>query len=119
MLDIKQSIVYQVHRRLLNDDWFGVAEALNETAFGVGLVATGKHYVIAGNSQNTDGVWFFFLKVYIFLLIFNLCLEKSMSTKEKELAQKILMEPWVFFHSNVDTNSRTKKTIKDSVRIII
>ena len=32
-----------LHRRLLHDDAFGVGEALNETAFGVGLVARGKH----------------------------------------------------------------------------
>jgi hypothetical protein len=30
-------------RRLLFDDAFGVGEALNETAFGEGLVARGKH----------------------------------------------------------------------------
>jgi len=32
-----------LHRRLLHDDAFGVGEALNETAFGVGLVARGTH----------------------------------------------------------------------------
>ena len=31
------------YRRLLHDDAFGVGEALNETAFGVGLVARGTH----------------------------------------------------------------------------
>ena len=30
-------------RRLLHDDAFGVGEALNETAFGEGLVVRGKH----------------------------------------------------------------------------
>ena len=35
-----------LHRRLFNDDAFGVGEALNETAFGVGLVARGKHRVL-------------------------------------------------------------------------
>ena len=35
-----------VHRRLLDDDAFGVGEALNETAFGVGLVARGKHFLV-------------------------------------------------------------------------
>ena len=34
-----------VHRRLLVDDKFGVGEALNETAFGVGLVVRGKHVI--------------------------------------------------------------------------
>ncbi|GLV45785.1 Lysosomal alpha-mannosidase II [Carabus blaptoides fortunei] len=88
-------IELMVHRRLLNDDWFGVAEALNEKAFGVGLVATGKHYVIAGNSQNTGG--------------------KSIVAKEKELAQKISLEPWVFFNSRVDNLFDYR--VKNSVRI--
>lgn len=39
----------QVHRRLLHDDAFGVGEALNETAYGEGLVAVGSHYVSSGN----------------------------------------------------------------------
>ena len=34
-----------IHRRLLYDDAFGVGEALNETAFGQGLVARGKHWL--------------------------------------------------------------------------
>ena len=32
-----------LHRRLFSDDAFGVGEALNETAFGGGLVVRGKH----------------------------------------------------------------------------
>ena len=32
-----------LHRRLFNDDAFGVGEALNETAYGEGLVVRGKH----------------------------------------------------------------------------
>ncbi len=34
-----------LHRRLLYDDAFGVGEALNESAFGQGLVARGRHWV--------------------------------------------------------------------------
>jgi len=40
-----------IHRRLLHDDAFGVEEALNETAYGKGLVARGSHYLILGSSQ--------------------------------------------------------------------
>lgn len=36
----------QVHRRLLFDDAFGVGEALNESAYGTGLVARGKHWLL-------------------------------------------------------------------------
>ena len=35
-----------LHRRLLVDDHWGVGEALNEMAFGKGLVARGKHYLL-------------------------------------------------------------------------
>ena len=34
-----------LHRRLLYDDAFGVGEALNESAYGQGLVVRGKHWV--------------------------------------------------------------------------
>ena len=43
-----------VHRRLFNDDAFGVGEALNETAFGVGLVVRGKHRVMLTNSPDAE-----------------------------------------------------------------
>ena len=35
-----------LHRRLFNDDAFGVGEALNETAYGGGLVVRGKHSLL-------------------------------------------------------------------------
>jgi lysosomal alpha-mannosidase len=41
------SIEIMVHRRILNDDSLGVGEALNESAFGEGLVVRGKHFIIA------------------------------------------------------------------------
>jgi len=63
----------QVHRRLLKDDAFGVAEALNETAFGEGLVARGTHYLFGGAVKNVDE----------FVL------------KEKELALKLALHPWI------------------------
>ena len=34
-----------IHRRILYDDKLGVGEALNETAYGEGLVVRGKHYL--------------------------------------------------------------------------
>ena len=34
-----------VHRRCLNDDGFGVGEALMEEAYGTGLVARGQHFI--------------------------------------------------------------------------
>ena len=35
-----------LHRRILNDDFLGVGEALNETAYGQGLVVRGRHSLI-------------------------------------------------------------------------
>lgn len=41
-------IELMLHRRLLNDDAFGVGEALNEKAYGRGLIARGKHWIMLG-----------------------------------------------------------------------
>ncbi len=40
------SVEIMLHRRLLYDDGFGVGEALNESAFGEGLVIRGKHLLV-------------------------------------------------------------------------
>ena len=42
-----------VHRRLLDDDAFGVGEALNEFAYGDGLVAAGKHVLLLNNDEQS------------------------------------------------------------------
>ena len=39
-----------LHRRCEVDDWFGVGEALEEDAYGAGLVARGLHTILAGSS---------------------------------------------------------------------
>lgn len=43
-----------MHRRLLNDDAFGVGEALNEQEYGRGLVARGKHWLVFGKRSGTQ-----------------------------------------------------------------
>lgn len=40
------SIEIMLHRRILHDDFLGVGEALNETAYGQGLVVRGRHFLI-------------------------------------------------------------------------
>nr|CAD7429112.1 unnamed protein product [Timema monikensis] len=64
----------RVHRRLLHVQTFG--QALNETAFGEGVIARGRHFVVAGRTSESEGV--------------------SLAAQERMLAQKILHAPWVF-----------------------
>ncbi|XP_031833177.1 lysosomal alpha-mannosidase II isoform X1 [Nomia melanderi] len=65
-------IELMIHRRLLKDDAFGVGEALNETAFGEGLVVRGSHYLIGGSIKNLD----------------------EYMLKEKSLQLETLLRPW-------------------------
>ena len=48
------SIEIMVHRRILHDDSMGVDEALNETAYGKGLVVTGKHILLDRKSTRLN-----------------------------------------------------------------
>ncbi|XP_033225887.1 lysosomal alpha-mannosidase-like [Belonocnema kinseyi] len=65
-------IELMVHRRLLCDDNFGVDEPLNETAYGMGLVARGEHSVLIGTQ--TD----------------------SFVLQEKNEALRLSLRPWIF-----------------------
>lgn len=48
------SIEVMVHRRLLDDDAFGVQQPLNETEFGKGIVARGKHLITFEGSKSAN-----------------------------------------------------------------
>ena len=63
-----------MHRRLLSDDAFGVGEALNESAYGEGLVARGQHYIVGGSLTELD---------------------KTM-LEEKTVATESALRPWIF-----------------------
>lgn len=78
---------FQVHRRIFYDDAFGVDEALNETAFGVGLVARGQHYLTFGSADKQVAV-------------------------ERLLAQNKLIRPQYFFtkKQNVVSHEELKRT---------
>lgn len=41
-----------LHRRILKDDYRGVAEALNETANGKGLIVRGKHWLFYSDTNS-------------------------------------------------------------------
>nr|CAD7205491.1 unnamed protein product [Timema douglasi] len=89
-----------VHRRLLNDDAKGVDEALNETAYGEGLIARGRHFVFAGEIAGSNNV--------------------SLAAQERLLAQRILLAPWVFISrgSAAQTRSVDKKQASSVVALI-
>ncbi|KAH8370017.1 hypothetical protein KR093_001891 [Drosophila rubida] len=72
-----------LHRRLLNDDAFGVGEALNEEQFGTGLIARGKVYLML---SDVDG---------------------KPSAAERIAQQEIHLPFWKFF-SNSNTASAVK-----------
>ncbi|KAK9693086.1 Glycosyl hydrolases family 38 C-terminal beta sandwich domain [Popillia japonica] len=71
-----------VHRRLLNDDAFGVGEALNEMQYGMGLIARGQHYVTFGPSSVSYG--------------------KSSAAIQRDIAQQKLLAPLTFVSSATD-----------------
>ncbi|XP_061512042.1 lysosomal alpha-mannosidase [Anopheles gambiae] len=70
------SLELMVHRRLLHDDAFGVEEALNEKAFGQGLVARGKHWVVFGAKKPTS---------------------PTPEARERFLQNRVLLPNWLFF----------------------
>lgn len=69
------SLELMVHRRLLHDDAFGVEEPLNEFAFGQGLVARGKHYVMFGSKKSTS---------------------PTLQARERFLQNQVLLPNWIF-----------------------
>jgi len=94
------AVELMLHRRLLKDDAFGVGEALNETAFGEGLVVRGTHYLFGGKVNNVDK----------FVL------------KEKELVLKLALHPWILGApinlSNLENTSGLNKTLPPNVHIL-
>lgn len=73
-------VFIQVHRRLLHDDAFGVGEALNESAYGKGLIARGSSYFILGPKEHSAKV--------------------STEATERFVQLQTLLPSWLFF-SNV------------------
>jgi len=64
-----------VHRRIPHDDEWGVDEALNETAYGQGLIARGKHWLIYGKKNQNP----------------------SLESQERILQNRVLLSNWLFF----------------------
>merc|ERR1712192_142886 len=74
-----------LHRRLFNDDAFGVGEPLNETAFGRGLVVRGVHRLL-------------------------LCTEDC-EAASRTVAEDQLMKPVVFFGDSCTNPPKSDKSI--------
>lgn len=78
-----------IHRRLLHDDAFGVGEALNETAFGKGLVARGKHYLIFSDLITPD------------------C---DFGCQHRTLGEQLMLQPILSFNPSTDSTQAWKNT---------
>ncbi|KAG7212847.1 hypothetical protein KM043_002203 [Ampulex compressa] len=97
-----------LHRRLLRDDAFGVGEALNETAFGTGLIVRGTHYLFGGSTKKLD----------------------ALTLKEKNLALELELRSWPLVmpieHDAINTwcnmsklqNSALAKVLPPNVHIL-
>lgn len=72
----------KVHRRLLHDDAFGVGEALNEVAYGKGLIARGSHYIVFGPKKHTE--------------------KQSTEATERFIQLQTLLPPWLLFSDLTD-----------------
>ncbi|XP_024086114.1 lysosomal alpha-mannosidase-like [Cimex lectularius] len=98
-------IELMVHRRLLHDDAFGVGEALNETAFGEGLVARGTHILMLENNakarmlvqEKVLNSWLFFTPTKMNFETWQAAYKMEYSGLESALpdnVQILTLEPW-------------------------
>ncbi|KAJ8951617.1 hypothetical protein NQ318_012287 [Aromia moschata] len=78
-------IELMLSRSLLHDDARGVDENLNEEEFNQGLVVRGSHYITLGKTSVGNG-------------------EKTMAAVEREIVQRQLLQPWIFFPTEQVTN---------------
>lgn len=92
------SLEIMIHRRLLHDDAFGVEEALNETAYGKGLIARGHHYLYLGPKN---------LK------------SPTIAAQERFLQIKKLLPSWIFISSTNHTFDEWKQNYNHIVSYIL
>lgn len=79
-----------LHRRCVNDDGFGVGEALQEDEYNQGLVARGQNYLTLNSISTAAKV-------------------------ERELAQRKLLAPWVFLTASTVDN--VQKEVKHLLKV--
>ena len=85
-----------IHRRLLYDDAFGVGEALNETAFGQGLVARGKHWLQFSNDKHMAARRHRLKSQQVFMDVLVSFAPTKMSFQDYQMIAESLNEPLRF-----------------------
>ena len=85
-----------IHRRLLYDDAFGVGEALNETAFGQGLVARGKHWLQFSNDKHMAARRHRLKSQQVFMDVLVSFAPTKKSYQEYQMVAESLNEPFRF-----------------------
>lgn len=91
------AFIFQLHRRPLHDDSFGVGEVLDEPSFDrKGLIVRGTSYFVFGSKILTDN--------------------PSAYANERFIQQRVLLPSWLFF-SNVNSLSYSvwKNSFKNTV----
>ena len=79
---------------MLDDDAFGVGEPLNETAFGMGLVARGKHWILFNS-------------------------EPEVATAEHRLrAMEMFYQPLIIFNSPMSPEIRLNTSVSENLHIL-
>lgn len=72
----------------MHDDAFGVGEALNETAFGKGLVIRGSHYVTVGRRQTDKSKFSYsFILINETSLVFELLMQFTVNKSTFQINQ--------------------------------
>lgn len=79
---------YQIHRRLKNDDHWGVDEPLKEDEYGKGVTARGQHYLTFGPRQPSKDT-------------------HSSIAIQRDIMQRKHLAPWIFI-GKVDDETNLK-----------
>lgn len=78
---------------MLRDDTFGVDEALNETAYGDGLIVSGKHWLVFGKKSTQS---------------------PTLESQERFLQNRLHLSNWLFFD---DASSLTVDTWSSNYKL--
>ena len=100
-----------LHRRLLDDDAFGVAQPLNETEFGTGLVARGTHYLLFSHSEQE--------MIRRTRLLANKIFRKPMVTLGNYYDSQMVVKPSGFYELPENVNLLTLAIIPETHQLLV